>query len=146
MRQTFEQAFALHVPSSSENLAMIRSFVSDVAFRARLTEEESLLMAVAVDEACANVIEHAYGHDATKQVMVRAILDEDAIRFEIVDQGRGFDPTLIEPKDPRQLVKERASGGLGMGLIRRIMDEVVYHIVPGEKNELRMLKRIRRPG
>lgn len=144
MRQTFEQSFALHVPSSSENLAMIRSFVSDVAFRARLTEEESLLMAVAVDEACANVIEHAYGHDATKQVMVRATLDEDAIRFEIVDQGRGFDPSLIEPKDPRQLVKERASGGLGMGLIRRIMDEVVYHIVPGEKNELRMLKRLRR--
>ncbi len=144
MRQTFEQSFALHVPSSSENLAMIRSFVGDVAYRAHLSEEESLLLAVAVDEACANVIEHAYGHDATKQVMVRAILDEDTIRFDVVDQGKGFDPSLIEPKDPRQLVKERASGGLGMGLIRRIMDEVVYHIVPGEKNELRMVKRIRK--
>ncbi|MCW5964486.1 MAG: ATP-binding protein [Bryobacterales bacterium] len=144
MRQTFEQSFALHVPSSSENLAMIRAFVSEVAFRAHLGEDESLLLAVAVDEACANVIEHAYGHDATKQVMVRALLDEDAIRFEVVDQGKGFDPSIIEPKDPRQLVKERASGGLGMGLIRRIMDEVVYHIVPGEKNELLMMKRLKK--
>ncbi len=144
MRQTFEQSFALQVPSSSENLAMIRAFVSEIAYRALLTEEESLLLAVAVDEACANVIEHAYSHDATKQVMVRAVLDEDAIRFEVVDQGKGFDPSIIEPKDPRQLVRERASGGLGMGLIRRIMDEVVYHIVPGEKNELRMVKRLKR--
>lgn len=144
MQQTFEQSFALHVPSSSENLAMIRSFVGEVTYRAHLTEEESLLLAVAVDEACANVIEHAYGHDATKQVTVRAVLDDEAIRFEVIDQGRGFDPAMIEPKDPRQLVKERASGGLGMGLIRRIMDEVVYHIVPGEKNELRMMKRIRK--
>jgi len=144
MRHTFEQSFALHVPSSSANLAMIRTFVGEVACRADLSEEESLLLAVAVDEACANVIEHAYGHDATKQVMVRAVLDEDTIRFDVVDQGKGFDPSLIEPKDPRQLVKERASGGLGMGLIRRIMDEVVYHIVPGEKNELRMIKRRRK--
>lgn len=143
MPQTFEQSFSLHVPSSSENLAMIRSFVGEIAQRASLSEEESMLLAVAVDEACANVIEHAYGHDATQQVTVRAVLDDDAIRFDVVDHGKGFDPTAMEPKDPRELVKERASGGLGMGLIQRIMDEVVYHIVPGEKNELRMIKRRR---
>ena len=145
MQQTFEQSFALHVPSSSENLAMIRSFVSEVASRASLNEEESLLLAVAVDEACANVIEHAYSNDATQQVTVRAVLDEDSIRFDVVDRGKGFDPAVVEHKEPRDLVKQRASGGLGMGLIQRIMDEVVYHIVPGEKNELRMVKRRRKP-
>ena len=145
MRQTFEQSFSLHVPSSSENLAMIRSFVGEVAFRASLNEEESLLLAVAVDEACSNVIEHAYGHDATQQVTVRAVLDDETIRFDVIDNGKGFDPSLLEPKDPRELVKERASGGLGMGLIRKIMDEVVYHIVPGVKNELRMVKKRKKP-
>jgi serine/threonine-protein kinase RsbW len=144
MQQTFEQSFALHVPSSSENLAMIRSFVSEVASRAALTEEESLLLAVAVDEACANVIEHAYSNDATQQVTVRAMLDEESIRFDVVDCGKGFDPAMVHRKEPQELVKERASGGLGMGLIQRIMDEVVYHIVPGEKNELRMIKRRRK--
>jgi len=145
MRQTFEHSFSLHVPSSNENLAMIRSFVGEIAQRANLNEEESLLLAVAVDEACANVIEHAYGHDATQQVTVRAVLDDDSIRFDVIDHGKGFDPTVVEAKDPQRLVKERASGGLGMGLIRRIMDEVVYHIVPGEKNELRMIKKRRHP-
>lgn len=144
MAESFEQSFTLHVPSSAENLALIRSFVSELSQRATLTDEECTLLAVAVDEACANVIEHAYGHDATKQVTVRAIIDDDAIRFDVIDHGKGFDPTIVELKDPKQLVKQRSSGGLGIGLIRRIMDEVVYHIEPGAKNELRMVKRRRK--
>lgn len=141
MRESIEQSFTLHVPSSSENLAMIRSFVSEIAARATLSEEEAALLAVAVDEACANVIEHAYGHDASKQVTVRATIDEEQIRIDVIDQGKGFDPDAVKPKDPRVLIKERASGGLGIGLIQRIMDEVKYHVVPGEKNELKMIKK-----
>lgn len=144
MSESIEQTFTLHVPSSSENLAMIRSFVSEIASRAALREDESALLAVAVDEACANVIEHAYGHDASKQVTVRATIDEEQIRIDVIDHGKGFDPSIVKTKDPRQLIKERASGGLGMGLIQRIMDEVRYHVVPGEKNELKMVKKRRK--
>ncbi len=145
MSESIEQTFTLHVPSSSENLAMIRNFVSEIASRATLREDEAALLAVAVDEACANVIEHAYGHDASKQVTVRATIDDEQIRIDVIDHGKGFDPSIVKPKDPRQLIKERASGGLGMGLIQRIMDEVRYHVVPGEKNELKMVKKRRKP-
>lgn len=145
MPDSIEQSFTLHVPSSNENLAMIRKFVAEIANRVSLNEDEAALLAVAVDEACANVIEHAYGDDASKQVTVRAAIDDEQIRIDVIDQGKGFDPCAVPPKDPRTLIKERASGGLGMGLIQRIMDEVKYHVVPGEKNELRMIKKRRKP-
>ncbi|MCC6264933.1 MAG: ATP-binding protein [Bryobacterales bacterium] len=146
MSESIEQSFTLHVPSSNENLAMIRSFVNEIAKRVSLSDEEAALLAVAVDEASANVIEHAYGHDASKQVTVRATIDDEQIRIDVIDQGKGFDPDMIERKDPRLLIKERASGGLGMGLIQRIMDEVKYHVVPGEKNELKMIKKRHKPA
>ena len=141
---TFEKKFALSVPSSTENLAMIRDFVKKIGEQAGLDESQVGEMELAVDEACANVIEHAYGKDVTKEVSIRAVVDDDAIHIDVVDTGRGFDPAEVMEKDVLQLVKERQSGGLGMGLMRRLMDEVVYQIIPGVKNELRMVKRLRR--
>jgi serine/threonine-protein kinase RsbW len=141
---SFEQTFSLHVPSSTENLALIRDFVSSIGARAGFTEPEVVRIALAVDEACANVIEHAYGSDTTHEVKVHVTVDDDAVHFEIVDTGKGFDPSQIQAKDLEQLIKERRSGGLGLRLIRTIMDDVQYQIVPGEKNELKMVKRLRK--
>jgi anti-sigma regulatory factor (Ser/Thr protein kinase) len=63
--QTFEHHFLLHVPSSTDNLAMIRDFVASVGEKAGFDEKEVMKLSLAVDEACANVIEHAYGEEAT---------------------------------------------------------------------------------
>jgi serine/threonine-protein kinase RsbW len=99
---------------------------------------------LAVDEACANVIEHAYGSDNTREVTVKAILDSEAVQIEIVDTGRCFDPANVEQVNLDQLISQRKSGGLGMRLIRSLMDEVQYQIVPGQKNELRMVKKLKK--
>ncbi len=139
-----EQTFILHVPSSTENLALIREFVATVGAQAGMTEADVAKLELAVDEACANVIEHAYGHDASKEVIIRANYDGESISFEIVDTGKGFDPTKITQEALEKLVLQRKSGGLGMRLIKTLMDEVHYEIVPGLKNELRMMKRIKK--
>ncbi len=139
-----ERKFTLHVPSSTENLALIREFVTTVGSQAGMNETDVGKLELAVDEACANVIEHAYGHDTSKEVMIRAILDDEELRIEIIDTGKGFDPALIPQQELEKLVAERKSGGLGLRLIRTLMDEVQYEIVPGQKNELRMTKRIRK--
>ncbi|MCC7156167.1 MAG: ATP-binding protein [Bryobacterales bacterium] len=141
---SFEKSFTLHVPSSTENLALIRDFVGNIGAKAGFDENEINKITLAVDEAVANVIEHAYGSDATREVTIRAVLDADALRFDIIDNGRGFDPGLIKQKDLEQLVKERRSGGLGLRLIRTVMDDVQYQIKPGEKNELRMVKKLKK--
>ena len=141
---SFERTFQLHVPSSTENLSMIRDFVRSIGERAGLSDSEIAKLELAVDEACANVIEHAYGSDSTREVTVKATLDDESVQIEIVDTGRGFDPKQIEAVNLEQLISKRKSGGLGMRLIQSLMDEVQYQIVPGQKNELRMVKRLKK--
>ncbi len=139
-----EKKFTLHVPSSTENLALIREFVSSIGSQSGLDSAEVAQLELAVDEACANVIEHAYGHDTTKEVIVRATFDDETLRIDVEDTGRGFDPSSVQPEELERLIHERKTGGLGMRLMKTIMDEVHYEIEPGKKNELHMIKRIRK--
>jgi serine/threonine-protein kinase RsbW len=140
---SLERTFSLHVPASTENLAMIREFVTSIGDQAGLSSTEIARLVMAVDEACANVIEHAYGNDVTKEVSVRATLDDVILEIIVIDTGIGFDPSSVEQKGLDKLVSSRKSGGLGMRLIRSFMDEVHYQIT-GEKNELRMVKRLKK--
>jgi serine/threonine-protein kinase RsbW len=141
---SIERKFTLQVPSSTENLALIREFVTTIGRQAQLEEADISNLELAVDEACANVIEHAYGHDITKEVVVRAKFDDESLRISVIDEGRGFDPNNVKQDPVEQLIHERKSGGLGIRLIKRLMDEVSYEIVPGQKNELHMTKKIRK--
>jgi len=139
---SLERKFTLKVPSSTENLAIIRDFVTKIGEQAGLTESEVGQLELAVDEACANVIEHAYGKDLTKEVSVRATLDSDAVEIDVIDTGQGFDPGAVQQMELDKLISNRKSGGLGMRLMKTLMDEVHYEIIPGKKNELRMIKRL----
>ena len=138
--------FTLEVPSSTENLILIRDFVTRIGQQAHLDEQEISNLELAVDEACANVIEHAYGQDTRQEVIIQAICDEEAVRISVIDTGKGFDPTGVTPASIDSLVTERRSGGLGIRLIKALMDEVSYQIQPGQKNELHMIKRLRKPA
>lgn len=142
MMAAIEKKLTLTVPSSTENLALIRDFVTSVGKQARMSDVDISNLELAVDEACANVIEHAYGHDRTKEVTIRAIFDESEMRISVIDSGRGFDPSQVQSETLDQLINERKSGGLGMRLIKTLMDDVRYEIVPGQKNELHMTKKI----
>jgi serine/threonine-protein kinase RsbW len=73
--QQIERTFLLKVPSSTENLALIREFVGSIAQQSGMDSVDIGKLELAVDEACANVIEHAYGHDISKEVIIRASLD-----------------------------------------------------------------------
>lgn len=137
-----EKKFTLKVPSSTQNLALIRDFVTSVGKQARMTDPDIANLELAVDEACANVMEHAYGHDMTKEVTIRAVFDENEVRISVIDNGIGFDPTAVKPEPLGKLVSGRKSGGLGIRLIKTLMDEVSYEMIPGKKNELHMTKKI----
>ena len=142
--ERIERKFMLQVPSSTENLALIREFVGSTAQQAGFDTAETAKLELAVDEACANVIEHAYGHDLTKEVVVRVTLDGETLSIDIEDTGSGFDPAAINEEELEQLISKRKTGGLGMRLMKTLMDEVRYEIVPGKKNALHMTKRLRK--
>lgn len=142
--ESIERKFMLGVPSSTENLALIREFVASAAQQSGLDKADIAKLELAVDEACANVIEHAYGHDTNKEVIVRATINEDMLRIDVEDTGHGFDPNSVQPEELEQLISKRRTGGLGMRLMKTLMDEVHYEIEPGKKNALHMMKRLRK--
>ena len=139
-----EQKFTLHVPSSTQNLALIREFVNNVGAQAGLGDDDVAKLELAVDEACTNVIEHAHRGDLSKDVVVRAEFDEKTLRIEVLDSGAGFDPATLPDADVGRLVHEHKSGGLGYRVMKTLMDEVSYEIRPGADNRLRMVKRLRK--
>ena len=142
--EQIEKKFALTVPSSTENLALIREFVGSIAQQSGMNASDSGKLELAVDEACANVIEHAYGNDTTKEVIIRATLDEESLSIDVEDTGHGFDPNAVKQEELEELVNKRKTGGLGMRLMKTLMDEVRYEIEPGKKNALHMSKRLKK--
>lgn len=144
MTTQIEKKFTLQVPSQTENLTIIREFVTGVGKQAQMSPDDLSKFELAVDEACSNVIEHAYAHDLTKEIIVRAVFDEERITVSVIDTGKGFDPNHVPQKTVDVLIKDRSSGGLGLRLIQTVMDEVRYEIVPGEKNELHMIKKLKK--
>lgn len=143
---SIERTFTLHVPSSTENLSMIRDFVKNIGTQSGMGDREVAGMELAVDEACANVIEHAYGSDSTKEVSIRATVDETTLTIEVIDTGKGFDPGAVQQSKLEDLISAKRTGGLGMRLMKSFMDEVHYETVKGVKNELRMVKKLRKHG
>lgn len=142
--EQLEKKFALTVPSSTENLALIREFVGNIAQQSGMDASDAGKLELAVDEACANVIEHAYGNDTTKEVIIRAKLDDETLSIDVEDTGRGFDPDSVKHDELEELVNKRKTGGLGMRLMKTLMDEVRYEIEPGKKNELHMVKKLKK--
>jgi serine/threonine-protein kinase RsbW len=119
---------------------MIRDFVKSIGLQSGMGDMDVARLELAVDEACANVMEHAYDADDTKEVSIRAIVDDASVQIEVIDSGKGFDPAAVEQLKLEELVSAKRTGGLGMRLMKSFMDEVHYEMKPGVKNELKMVK------
>jgi len=136
--------FELKTPSHTENLEIIRHFVTSVARREGLSEEEIQDIELAVDEASSNVMKHAYGGQTDKEIHVAVRIDCQEFTVVITDQGRGFNPKSVKlPKMPEYFAKLRV-GGLGIFLLKRLMDKVEYRRRPGSKNQVKMVKYVLR--
>jgi len=134
------QKYNLKIPSITENLQMIREFVLKIATKAGFKEETQEQIALAVDEACTNVIKHAHHHDAQRLIDIQIQTDTNKMKIIITDKGRGFDITKLKDPNVKQFIKESRHGGLGIYLIKTLMDEVDYEFKPGIKNQVQLTK------
>ena len=96
---------------------------------------------LALEEAVTNVMLYAYPKDVDGLVDVESVVGEDSIKFIVSDNGKPFDPTAAPDADTVSSVEDRPIGGLGIHLVRSIMDEVSYERTEG-KNVLTMIKNI----
>ena len=135
----------LRVPGRFESLAEIADFITRVARDAGFDEDDVFRVQMAVDEACSNVVEHAYGPNRAGDILISCRVDGNGdLRVDIYDQGRPFNPDVVpEPQVGADLldVDEMKVGGLGLFFMRKLMDEVTFHFDERVGNHLTMVKR-----
>ena len=98
-------------------------------------------LTLAIEEAVANVMEYAYPEGSRGSIEINAILHDGQLSFSIKDCGTPFDPTKVKETDITLSAEERKIGGLGIHLIRNIMDSVEYHY-DNSQNVLTLTKNI----
>ncbi len=123
----------------------MRSFVSDAAQRFGFTEGEVGQIELAVDEACTNIIKHAYKYNPDGIIEIRiSSLGSQSIpsKFvvEIFDSGISFDSSKYTAPDMKEYFKKLRHGGLGIVLMKKLMDEVDYGHLGGKQNTIRLVK------
>ena len=92
---------------------------------------------LACDEACTNVIKHAYAlnkNKGKKSLDILIKIDLDKFTLVVTDHGKGFDPGLIKTPNMQEYLAQLKVGGLGIYLMKTLMDEVDYQVQPGIKN------------
>lgn len=135
------QPYSLVIPASTGQLVHIRDFVSRHAASFGMEEKEIEELRLAIDEACSNVIKHAYENDDSQKMEIRMGKTDGEIWITITDQGRPFDPATYTDPDLMEHIKGKKRGGFGIYLIRKFMDKVEYSH-DGVSNELRMIKKV----
>jgi anti-anti-sigma factor len=116
----------LTLPAKLESLAQIGAFVEAAALDAGLDAHAAWQVQLAVDEAATNIIQYAYDPEQNGQVVVEHETQGDAFVVRLRDNGRVFDPDLVPPPDLASPIDERQVGGLGLYLIRQLVDDVRF--------------------
>ncbi|HEX2961963.1 MAG: ATP-binding protein [Ignavibacteria bacterium] len=130
----------LVVKSTTDNLALIRDFTKSAAQKCGFTEETIDKIALAVDEACTNVIKHAYKYSPEGDIIVNININHNKMTVSITDHGTNFDPSLVPEPDVKKYYRQHKIGGLGIYLMRKLMDEVNFSSVAGSKNQVVLVK------
>ncbi len=129
------------IPSATRYLARVRRFVDKQATAAGLSERAVDEVRLAVDEACANAIEHAYGGRENGTVEVTTEQAPGLFTVIIRHTGVPFDPGAYHPPDINRAIHERRKGGFGVALMHRLVDTVEYRH-HGTTSEVCLVKRL----
>lgn len=131
----------VQTPGDIGYLHRIREFIAGMATEAGIDQHEIDNIELAVDEACTNVIEHGYAPDDTnKELTIRMEIDTSKLVLTVIDRARPFNILHYEPRDINDLQSEGKDGGLGIRLIKHIMDDIEYQTNDDGQNELTMTK------
>jgi len=112
------------------------------ARNAGFDEETSSKIMLAVDEACTNVIKHAYEFKPTYDIDIDIRSTDRKLEVIITHTGKSFDPQSVKSPNMPEYLRKYQRGGLGMHLMRSLMDEVEYKSFPDRRSEVHLVKLI----
>jgi len=132
----------LQVKSRTENLSKIREFIQDFASSAGFNQDTIDNMMLAVDEACTNIIKHAYKLYPDGEIIIKIKYENKKLIITIIDYGNAFQPESIPEPNIQEYYHQHRVGGLGMYLMKTLMDDVKYVSIPGKYNQVLLSKRL----
>ena len=113
-------------------ISKLNEFVEEIGNEFSLTPDVVFNLNLVLEEAVVNVINYAYPKEEHQSIYLSARLHEDSIILVLTDSGVEFDPTIAPEVDITLSAEERPIGGLGIFLIRQIMNEVKYDRIDGK--------------
>ena len=141
-----ERSTSLRMKAVLENVPRAIECVTQWAEAAGFDQRALYAIQLAVDEACANVVDHAYEGIEPGDIEVQCRLEDQILTVRVRDWGSGFDLACVAEPDLEAPLEERIPGGLGLFLVRQVMDEVQFRCDPELGNELTMSKRLQIAG
>jgi len=129
------------VAGDAAHLAQLTAFLQQFWSSAELPPAEVLAFELALEEVFMNVVMHGTTAGALRLVEVSLALTGDGLTMTVEDDGPGFDPLSVPTPDVTVSLADRRVGGLGVLLVRQMMDAVSYARVAG-RNQLRMTKHL----
>jgi len=142
VKEANEISYHLTVKSSTENLAIVRDFIRKAADETGVNTEVVHKIILAVDEASSNIMRHAYKNNPEGEISYSFIVSGSECTVIITDQGVGFNPAAVRKPDLPVYIKEGKRGGLGMHLMKILMDNVQYESTESGFNKLVLTKKI----
>jgi sigma-B regulation protein RsbU (phosphoserine phosphatase) len=131
----------LVLPNDIETIPQLNEFIDSVAEEVGLEMSLTMSLNLALEEAVVNVMEYAYPEGQKGNVEIEVTADQQWMTFVITDTGIAFDPTMKEDADTTLSAEERPIGGLGIFLVRQLMDVIDYKR-QDNKNVLTLRKKL----
>jgi serine/threonine-protein kinase RsbW len=128
-------------PGRFTSLAGISEFVTKAAQDAGLDSKGVYAVKLAVDEACTNIIEHAYGGEDVGKIECSCEVGEDALTIKLRDWGGAFNPDDVPIPDFNVPLEKLRMSGAGLFFIRKLMDDVYFKFNKKRGNLLVLVKK-----
>lgn len=134
---------SLMLHNDTRELQLLVDFVEALCREFELNQADSMSLQLALEEAVVNVMQYAFAPGTVGEIKISVEHDAGRLIFSIEDGGLPFDPTEVADADVLLSADQRKIGGLGIYIVRQIMDKVEYRRC-GERNILRLTKTINR--
>ena len=131
----------LTIKNNEEELVRVSEFIEDVSEEIGLDMGTMMKLQLVMEEMVSNVIFYAYPKSSVDDITLSVESDEKEITFILSDTGKPFDPTAKEDADININPMDREQGGMGILIVKNIMNEVSYQRLDGT-NQLTMKKKL----
>jgi len=121
----------LKVKSELSELEKVRSFLKQTLVGKNVSEKDYYIMELSLVEVCVNIIKYAYPK-RKGYIYLKSWIEKNKIFFEIKDHGIPLDPRRIQKPDISEIIEKQKKGGLGVFLIRKLMNNVDYDRKDGQ--------------